>query len=98
MELLTGLINGNEISLMGKTYEVVKVTKYHLALKDREGDHGRGTSFAVHSDRSANGFVLSSGSLFCPFRVLGNQVIELPIKDTPVFDRMNGRGYASVMY
>jgi hypothetical protein len=98
MNLLTALIDNKKISLLGKTYEVVKITKYLLNLKDPQGDHGRGTSFVAHSDGSANGFLLSSGSNVRRFCVVAGQAIKSPVIVAQDFDPMGGRSYASVMY
>jgi len=103
METIQDLIDDNKISLLGKTYEVRKLTKHHddaifMELRDLEADHGRGATWHLHSDNSLNGFVLSHGSLITHFRVGLGKTIEIPLKDFPVWDRLNGRGYASVMY
>jgi hypothetical protein len=98
MDLLTELIRNKKISLLGKTYEVGKDTKYLLNLRDPQGDHGRGTSFVAMGDGSANGFLLSSGPNVRRFCVVAGQAIESPIAEPQGFDRMNRRSYASVMY
>jgi len=104
METIQDLIDGNKrISLLGKTYEVRKLTKHHddaifMELRDPAADHGRGATWLLHSDKSTNGFVLSRGCEVKQFRLVLGKTIEIPLKDFPVWDRMNGRGYASVMY
>ena len=98
MEGIQDLIDGNKISLLGKTYEVRELTQYHMELRDPAADHGRGTTWLLHSDKSTNGFVLSRGCEVKQFSVLLGKTIEIPLKDFPVWDRLNGRGYASVMY
>ena len=98
METIQGLIDGNKISLLGKTYLVIKLTKHHMELRDPAADHGRGATWLIHSDKSPNGFVLSRGCEVKHFRVSLGKTIEIPLKDFPVWDRLNGRGYASVMY
>ena len=99
METIQDLIDGNKrISLLGKTYEVRELTQHHMELRDLEADHGRGATWLLHSDNSLNSFVLSHGSLITHFRLVLGKTIEIPLKDFPVWDRMNGRGYSSVMY
>jgi len=99
MEGIQDLIDdNNKIPLLGKTYEVRELTKYHMELRDLEADHGRGATWLLHSDKSPNGFLLSRGCEVKQFRVVLGKTVEIPLKDFPVWDRMNGRGYASVMY
>ena len=103
METIQDLIDGNnKISLLGKTYLVIKLTKHHddaifMELRDPAADHGRGATWLLHSDKS-NGFLLSRGCEVKHFRVSLGKTIEIPLKDFPVWDRMDGRGYAAVLY
>jgi len=97
MKDIQDLIDGNKISLLGKTYLVIKLTKHHMELRDPCGDHGRGTTWLLHSDKS-NSFLLSRGCEVKQFRVVLGKTVEIPLKDFPVWDRLNGRGYSAVMY